>query len=466
MKKKSMLILIAIMMFIIMPFTVKASTHVDCGYYKPITWTNHFYHIIFELDAIGGELIGKPTITHTWSSKENSNSFETTDRTNELSVELSSSALSNLISNSKCPNYIKVDDTNNKITDYTLARNEYIFDKISLCDKGQYLKTYEQDDKDWQSFPEGAIGRKYYGTVFCDYIHPVTSSLYYDYQLQYKLRYKSDAGEHVYPYWYLINRIRYNELNPSTGREISGEWRDDYNVAEFDSHSLYNNCTDCENKPTSGDYVKCPNMITVDETNKKITSSETDIYRTFNRRIEGDTCLDFISKTDCTTSSKFACVYNETKFGNYCNVDKLLYVACGGAMDIPYQAPEITSLAVTLLKTATPIILILVSLVSLIKALVAAKEDEIKKAQSLLIKRIIIAVVIFFVISIVQFVVNVVAEKSEAGSIDACFKCFLNNKCSSSVYYKTNVGGIHSGAHSVSGTYQCTFFDGTQLRCE
>ena len=46
-----------------------------------------------------------------------------------------------------------------------------------------------------------------------------------------------------------------------------------------------------------------------------------------------------------------------------------------------------------------------------------------------LIKKIIAAVMVFFVISIVQFVISKVADSSEQGGIESCLSCFLNNSC-------------------------------------
>ena len=168
-----------------------------------------------------------------------------------------------------------------------------------------------------------------------------------------------------------------------------------------------------------------------------------------NNNYEGGSCIEYTKETSCVNNAYFACIWNETEYGNYCSTDNLLYVACGDAFDIPHQAPELISFAVNLLKIATPIILIFVSIITLFKAITASKEDEIKKAQSSLIKKIIAAVMVFFVVSIVQFVISKVADSSEQGGLESCLSCFLNNDCENSIYYKTNVGG----------TYICTYIE-------
>ena len=178
-------------------------------------------------------------------------------------------------------------------------------------------------------------------------------------------------------------------------------------------------------------------------------------------------CLDFNKEPNpnaevgtaefysCEKNPYFACIWNENEdYGGYCNVDKLQYVKCGEAFDIPHQVPELISFLVNFLKIVTPIILIFVSIITLFKAIVASKEDEIKKAQSSLIKKIIAAVMVFFVISIVQFVIMKVADSTDQGGLDSCLSCFLNNDCEET-YYKTNVGGKNI----------CTYLNGTDAEC-
>ena len=168
-------------------------------------------------------------------------------------------------------------------------------------------------------------------------------------------------------------------------------------------------------------------------------------------------CSAYTVQNSCEHNSYYSCLWVENEFGSYCNTDNLLYVACGGAFDIPYQVPRLISFLVNFLKILTPIILIFISVITLVKALAASKEDEIKKAQSSLIKKIIAAVMVFFVISIVQFVIMKVADSSETKGLDKCLTCFLNNDCGKSAYYKTNV----------AGTYECTYVDGSgSFKCK
>lgn len=64
-----------------------------------------------------------------------------------------------------------------------------------------------------------------------------------------------------------------------------------------------------------------------------------------------------------------------------------------------------------ILQWVIPIILILFGAIDLGKAVIASKEDEMKKAQGTLIKRIVYALVIFFLFTIVNLVIGLVADK-------------------------------------------------------
>ncbi len=160
-------------------------------------------------------------------------------------------------------------------------------------------------------------------------------------------------------------------------------------------------------------------------------------------------CRDNKTEPLCLADPDYACVWNETDGVSYCNTDKLTYVSCGDIFDIPSYVPSVVSMVVNILKIATPIILIVISMITLVKAMVSSDENEIKKAQNSLVKKIIAAVIIFLTISIVQFVMAKVAENStEKENISECLSCFLNNDCDNK-YFKTNI----------AGKYYCTYLD-------
>lgn len=170
-------------------------------------------------------------------------------------------------------------------------------------------------------------------------------------------------------------------------------------------------------------------------------------------------CFEINDPSLCSVGSKnYSCIWvkePEAENGGYCAIDKLQYIACGNAYDIPSFLPDIISFGVTFMKIVTPIILILVSIISLLKALAASNEDEIKKAQKGLVRKIIAAAMVFMVISIVQFVIAKVADDGETNHLDDCFNCLLNNTCKNNTYYKA----------SIAGEPICRYLNGDSLVC-
>lgn len=78
----------------------------------------------------------------------------------------------------------------------------------------------------------------------------------------------------------------------------------------------------------------------------------------------------------------------------------------------------------------TPIILIITGAITLIKALMEQNEGKIKKAQDVMIKKVISAVCVFVVVTLVRVIIKVVADDAW----EDCANCFLNPRsCNLSV---------------------------------
>lgn len=109
-----------------------------------------------------------------------------------------------------------------------------------------------------------------------------------------------------------------------------------------------------------------------------------------------------------------------------------------GNVDLIFSGtfPYIISAIILIIKIAIPILLIIFGMLDLGKAVVAAKEDEIKKGQHTFIKRLITAVIVFFVVQVVQIIIRFVS--SNDSNISSCFNCFINgyvadNACISTI---------------------------------
>ena len=87
-----------------------------------------------------------------------------------------------------------------------------------------------------------------------------------------------------------------------------------------------------------------------------------------------------------------------------------LDVDCTGLMPV---IKFIKKGVIPIIQIGIPILLIIFGMLDLGKAVVAGKEDEIKKNQQMLVKRAISAVAIFFVVTLVTFVFSIFSETAE-----------------------------------------------------
>ena len=99
------------------------------------------------------------------------------------------------------------------------------------------------------------------------------------------------------------------------------------------------------------------------------------------------------------------------------------YTCGSGELKFDGLIPTVTSTIVLIIQIGVPVLLIIFGMFDLGKAVIAQKEDEIKKGQATFFKRLIAAILVFFVVTIVKLVVQFAAgEQSDAVS---CIDCFI-----------------------------------------
>lgn len=111
------------------------------------------------------------------------------------------------------------------------------------------------------------------------------------------------------------------------------------------------------------------------------------------------------------------------------NVLAVRVTGCDAVMpgaDIDTKITNTVHTLIVIIKIVVPVLLVVFGMLDLMKGLTAQKDDEIKKGQQILIKRLISAALVFFVISIVQLLISFVADATEKEGIMSCANCFLN----------------------------------------
>ncbi len=119
------------------------------------------------------------------------------------------------------------------------------------------------------------------------------------------------------------------------------------------------------------------------------------------------------------------------------DVDNSLTYSCGTiGLEFNGMIPYIVASIVTIIKIVVPILLIIFGMIDLVKAVTAGKEDEIKKAQTVFIRRLVMGILVFFVVVIVQMLVTFVSNKDR--NVANCFRCFINGDVGDTACYVSN----------------------------
>ena len=101
--------------------------------------------------------------------------------------------------------------------------------------------------------------------------------------------------------------------------------------------------------------------------------------------------------------------------------------AFGNQVGIPSTLVDIVGLIYKAIQIGVPIILIIIGMFDMGKAITQQKEDEIKKAQSLLVKKAIAAGIVFLMFSLVSLLLNIV-DGHEANTWN-CISDLIHGNC-------------------------------------
>lgn len=80
---------------------------------------------------------------------------------------------------------------------------------------------------------------------------------------------------------------------------------------------------------------------------------------------------------------------------------------------LPDDIVNVLGSLINVIQFGIPILLVIMGMLDLGKAVTSQKEDEIKKAQSMLIKRLIYGVVVFLIPAIIQFVFGMITDDAQ-----------------------------------------------------
>lgn len=102
-------------------------------------------------------------------------------------------------------------------------------------------------------------------------------------------------------------------------------------------------------------------------------------------------------------------------------------IVCGD-VKVPMVLAKIVRTVVFIIQVATPVIIIVFGSMDLFKAVIAQKDDDIRKGREIFVKRLITGALVFLTFFIVEMVVSIVAPDDAQNSWN-CVDCFINGNC-------------------------------------
>lgn len=104
---------------------------------------------------------------------------------------------------------------------------------------------------------------------------------------------------------------------------------------------------------------------------------------------------------------------------------------CSLDIDIDVKIVNAVHMIILVIQIVVPVLLVVFGSIDFLKAVIAQKEDEIKKGQQTFIKRLIAGIIVFFVIAVVKLIISFAAG-DDKDTILQCANCFFNGANSTS----------------------------------
>lgn len=94
---------------------------------------------------------------------------------------------------------------------------------------------------------------------------------------------------------------------------------------------------------------------------------------------------------------------------------------------IPTEIANTIGSVYNILLIAIPVMIVLFGVIDFLKAVMAGKEDDIKKSTSVFIKRLITGLLVFFVLAFVKLLLGVI-QTNNTGGVSECLNTIFGNK--------------------------------------
>ena len=112
-------------------------------------------------------------------------------------------------------------------------------------------------------------------------------------------------------------------------------------------------------------------------------------------------------------------------------VSAMKVINCGGLNEVPYVPLRFVGRVINIIKVVTPIVLIIMGMVDMARATTANSEKDMDASRKRFMKRIVYAVMVFFVISVVQLLFSILKTSvfKNENNLLGCMTCVLGGEC-------------------------------------
>lgn len=109
-----------------------------------------------------------------------------------------------------------------------------------------------------------------------------------------------------------------------------------------------------------------------------------------------------------------------------------IYTTCFtcGSVELPYYLSVFGENCIKFVKILVPVILIVLGMIDMFKAFSSQKEDDMKKAQQIFVKRLISGLLVFLVITAVEFLFSILTSAGFGGNFTDCLDKIINGTSS------------------------------------
>lgn len=103
-------------------------------------------------------------------------------------------------------------------------------------------------------------------------------------------------------------------------------------------------------------------------------------------------------------------------------------ITCGEVNTIPASIPTFSRNVINLVQVLVPIIIIIMGIVTFLKALVSGEDKALSQARTHFIRMILVGIAILLIVTIIKLVFSFAGKSDDVNSVMKCISCFTTDK--------------------------------------